>query len=68
MREGHAAFMDIFRVVNVGARYLLCDGVRGCSLFCLAVSGSDCYHNLMSVQPSVLCKQDRNALVVPSNK
>ena len=37
-------------------------------LFCLAVSGADCYHSFMSVQPSVLCKQDRNALVVPSNK
>ena len=68
MREGHAAFMDIFRVANGRAGHLLRDGVRGCSLFCLAVSGSDCYHNFMSVQPSVLCKQDRDALVVPSNK
>ena len=67
MREGYAAFMDIFRVTNGWAGHLLRDGVR-VFLFCLAVSGADCYHNFMSVQPLVLCKQDRNALVVPSNK
>ena len=60
--------MDIFRVTNGRAGHLLRDGVRGCSLFCLAVSGADCYHNFMSVQPSVLCEQDCDALVVPSNK
>ena len=68
MREGHAAFVDIFRVANGRASRLLRNGVRVFSLFCLAVSGADCYHNPMSVQPSVLCKQDRNALVVTSNK
>ena len=57
-------FLGLLMVGLVASAY----GVRVCSLFCLAVSGADCYHNSMSVQPSVLCKQDRNALVVPSNK
>ena len=66
--EGNAALMDIYSAADGWAGCLLRDGMRECPLFCLAVSGPDCYHKIMPVQPTVLCKQVSDALEDPSNK
>ena len=60
--------MDIFRAADGRAGCLLRDGVKESPLFCLAVSGPDCYHKIVHVQPTVLCKQVSDALEDPSNK